>query len=185
MCLSCGDEDILSGSTCESGTEMSRKCKTPIQGNRRCALCRDGFYRGDTACVACPDNCESCAKSGCRVCDADFWLNATTLLCEPFDTLAHCTAKTATGRASCETGFFVSGQMCVACSTATAGCASCCDSNGLSTPYATRAVVRESWLIYLVGINASVSTTPLPAPTPSTSRAARSRHRFRPAWGGG
>ena len=63
-CLSCGEDDILSGATCESGTEMSKKCKQLIEGNGGCAICRDGFYREDTACDVCPDNCISCAKVG-------------------------------------------------------------------------------------------------------------------------
>lgn len=87
-CLSCGKEEILSGTTCESGTEMSQKCKKLIEGNGGCALCLDGFYREGTTCVVCPDNRKSCAKGGCRVCDASFWLNTTSLLCESFDTLS-------------------------------------------------------------------------------------------------
>ena len=124
-CLSCDVNQTLSGSTCESGTEVSRKCKLLVPGKGGCAICRDGFYREDTACVECSDNCKSCAKSGSRLWVADFWLNTTSLLCESFDVLSNCTAKTATGCVSCEAGFFFSGQVCATCSTATVGCVSC------------------------------------------------------------
>ena len=123
-CLSCGADQTLSGSTCESGTEVNERCKTPIPNGGGCAICRDGFYREDTTCVACPDSCESCSKSGCHVCTADFWLNATSLLCESYDELSNCTGKAATGCVSCDAGFFVSWQVCAACNTAMAGCTS-------------------------------------------------------------
>ena len=90
-CLSCGEEDILSGTTCENGTEVSRKCKALIRGNFMCDLPGKLLPRGE--CVVCPDNSVSCAKGGCCVCIADFWLKATSLLCESFSSLTHYTAN--------------------------------------------------------------------------------------------
>ena len=124
-CLSCGEEDILSGLACENGAEVNATCKTLVPGKGGCAICRDGFYRKDTACVECSDNCVTCSNLGCRQCAADHWLDTTSLACESYETLTNCATKTAFGCGSCEIGYFIAGQVCTACGTAMDGCGSC------------------------------------------------------------
>ena len=100
---------------------MTEKCKTLIPSGSGCAICKSGFYRSGTECVACTAHCTSCSNIGCSRRDDTFWLDETSLERRPQSELTHCAVVTARGCERCDAGFFVAKQVRVWCNETTPG----------------------------------------------------------------
>ena len=124
-CLSCNETSVLLSGACVSRDEAMVSCQKLNPSGEGCAICKTGFFRNGTECVACEAACVRCTMDGCSQCAAEFWLDQNLTACRPYSALAHCTAPTQAGCTACDDGFFVQSQVCVGCSAHTPRCTRC------------------------------------------------------------
>ena len=69
-CLSCNETSVLFSGACVALDEAMQTCQKVNPSGEGCAICKMGFYRNGTACVACETACVRCTMDGC----ASAWL---------------------------------------------------------------------------------------------------------------
>ncbi|ELP86031.1 tyrosine protein kinase, putative [Entamoeba invadens IP1] len=93
-----------------------------------CALCKEGYYREQSDCVACDSTCAVCKdKISCITCKSNYFLiPSEQLLCQSYTSLVGCSDKTQFGCERCEEGYYLDPYIS-RCKTCIENCSECID----------------------------------------------------------
>ena len=117
-----------------------------------CSACLSGTFVSGGVCLPCPTTCATCDALGCTgICPTGLTLNGTACICGTSCTLcqsgiSNCISCTLSGGVAdtclvCMPGFYLSGNLCLAC---VPGCATCSDSTTCLTCLPTFQMVGSS-----------------------------------------
>ncbi|ELP91786.1 protein serine/threonine kinase, putative [Entamoeba invadens IP1] len=119
-------------------------CEVLMSTYRGCVVCKDGFMRNidGTSCIPCDVSCKTCTNDGnCILCNDSYYRTSSTSskYCSPQSELIGCINKTTEGCTQCETGYYLSSNLCLNCESNCTHCEgkneciSCIDTNVLIT----------------------------------------------------
>ncbi|ELP83598.1 protein serine/threonine kinase, putative [Entamoeba invadens IP1] len=121
FCTKCDDYSYAnSNGVCTEINALVRVCDVLMSTYRGCVVCKNGYMRSSdgTTCIGCDESCKSCTNEGnCVVCNEAFYRTSSnvTKLCSPQSELTSCANKTTVGCMLCESGYYLSNNLCAKC----------------------------------------------------------------------
>ncbi|ELP88795.1 hypothetical protein EIN_438050, partial [Entamoeba invadens IP1] len=110
-CLSCDVSTSFLNyeNQCELSSALQLRCKYMIPKEKRCAVCKDGYYKDKNDCVSCDTSCAKClVKTSCISCKDNYYnIPSEGLLCKDYSLLTNCITKTQKGCKKCEVGYYI------------------------------------------------------------------------------
>ena len=96
-------------------------------GTGGCAVCNEGYYRSDWACLACMEECATCSDgASCVTCNDEHFMTVTGE-CKGKNETAGCSGEidSADGCVACDAGHYLRDKECHPCGDAFDACVSC------------------------------------------------------------
>ena len=131
-CLECKKGYYLNeNNECETLNKQMESCKHTIPGNPdKCAICKNRYYRDQTYCKKCINNCSICFEENtCIKCEDEYFLLTNTTQCISYNKLINCKTKTHSGCIECENKYYINKQYCSLCSETIKHCSTCSNGN--------------------------------------------------------
>lgn len=127
--------------TAVSCLTLLSSCITCNPSPLACTNCTEGTFLNGSVCQNCPNTCATCDSTGCLTCVDGLTRNGSSCVCTGAclacgSSIAYCSTCTLTGTVvttclTCKAGYYLSNNICVACSV---GCAVCNSSSACTVP---------------------------------------------------
>ena len=107
---------FLSDNACRASAVLGATCRV-YAATGGCAVCNDGYYRSDWACVACREECATCSDgASCVTCNDEHFMTVTGE-CKGKNETAGCSGEidSVDGCVACDAGHYLRDKECHSC----------------------------------------------------------------------
>ena len=131
-CYECHERFVLDGKRCNQTDDLH--CKQAFIGKpSECAICNDGYYRNETTCIKCMENCEKCFMNDtCTKCSNEYYITKKND-CDLKSKLLNCTEYDDRGCISCSGDTYLYDHECIPCKSKDIHCKQCHNVTGMCT----------------------------------------------------